>query len=181
MHQKLKRHPDSRCAAATQIEVEVRRPRPGHLTLRYALTGRMRDMRLPPAGQPKRGDELWRHSCFEAFVCGRAGGAYYEFNFAPSLQWAAYGFSAYRRDMRIAQEIAPPHLAVQAGADGLTLDAALTLNGAASLPGDATWRVALSAVIEETNGNTSYWALAHQPGKPDFHHSDCFVLTLPGA
>jgi hypothetical protein len=34
-------------------------------------------------------------------------------------------------------------------------------------------------VIEETNGRLSYWALAHPPGKPDFHHSDCFALELP--
>jgi hypothetical protein len=36
-------------------------------------------------------------------------------------------------------------------------------------------------VIEETNGRKSYWALAHPPGKPDFHHSDCFALGLPAA
>ena len=27
----------------------------------------------------------------------------------------------------------------------------------------------------------SYWALAHPPGKPDFHHPDCFALELPAA
>ena len=38
-------------------------------------------------------------------------------------------------------------------------------------------------VIEELDGTKSYWALAHPPGKPDFHHPDCFALTLaaPGA
>ena len=39
----------------------------------------------------------------------------------------------------------------------------------------------LSAVIEEADGNVSYWALAHPPGKPDFHHSDCLALELPAA
>src|SRR3546814_9971873 len=39
-------------------------------------------------------------------------------------------------------------------------------------------RVALSAVIEETDGTKSYWALRHPPGKPDFHHPDCFALAL---
>ena len=33
--------------------------------------------------------------------------------------------------------------------------------------------------IEEQDGRKSYWALAHPPGKPDFHHPDCFVLDLP--
>ena len=39
-------------------------------------------------------------------------------------------------------------------------------------------KLALSAVIEELDGTKSYWALAHPPGKPDFHHPDCFALTL---
>jgi len=38
-----------------------------------------------------------------------------------------------------------------------------------------------STTFEETNGRLSYWALAHPPGKPDFHHPDCFALELPAA
>ena len=40
-------------------------------------------------------------------------------------------------------------------------------------------QLGVSAVIEETNGRKSYWALAHPPGKADFHHDDGFVLQLP--
>jgi hypothetical protein len=36
-------------------------------------------------------------------------------------------------------------------------------------------------VIEETNGNKSYWALAHPAGKPDFHHADGFAYELSPA
>ena len=42
----------------------------------------------------------------------------------------------------------------------------------------ADWRLGLSAVIEEKDGGTSWWALAHPPGKPDFHHDDCFAARL---
>ena len=38
--------------------------------------------------------------------------------------------------------------------------------------------IGLSAVIEEEGGRKSYWALAHPPGPPDFHHPDCFTLEL---
>jgi hypothetical protein len=55
----------------------------------------------------------------------------------------------------------------------------LALDGMSSLPRDAPWRLGLSAVIEETSGRKSYWALAHPPGKPDFHHADCFAYELP--
>jgi hypothetical protein len=43
------------------------------------------------------------------------------------------------------------------------------------LPRNVLWRLGLSALIEETSGRKSYWALAHPPGKPDFHHADCFA------
>jgi len=43
---------------------------------------------------------------------------------------------------------------------------------------DAGWRSVSRRLIEETNGRKSYWALAHPPGKADFHHSDCFVYEL---
>jgi hypothetical protein len=33
-------------------------------------------------------------------------------------------------------------------------------------------------VIEEAGGGISYWALAHPPGRPDFHHADGFALEL---
>ena len=39
-------------------------------------------------------------------------------------------------------------------------------------------RLALAAVVEETSGALSYWALRHPPGAPDFHHADGFVLAL---
>ena len=38
--------------------------------------------------------------------------------------------------------------------------------------------IGLSAVIEEVGSIKSYWALQHPPGRPDFHHPDCFALEL---
>jgi hypothetical protein len=50
-----------------------------------------------------------------------------------------------------------------------------------SLRTDGSWRIGLAAVIEETSGHKSYWALAHPPGRADFHHSDSFVLEFSEA
>jgi hypothetical protein len=55
----------------------------------------------------------------------------------------------------------------------------LALDRLSALPHKATWRLGLSAVIEDSSGAKSYWALAHPPGKPDFHHPDCFAHELP--
>ena len=181
MRQALKLHPDSRCMAATHIEVDVARPRPGNLVLHYFLTGKMSDLRMPPVTVPARIDALWRHTCFEAFVRASPGTAYYEFNIAPSMQWAAYRFSDYRSGMSVAGGIGAPRIEVQSTGEGFELQATLALNGLPDLPGDAAWRLGLSAVIEEAAGRKSYWALAHPPGKADFHHSDCFAHELPAA
>jgi hypothetical protein len=58
------------------------------------------------------------------------------------------------------------------------LQASLEIDQMSSLRIDGGWRIGLAAVIEETHGHKSYWALAHPPGKADFHHSDSFALEF---
>jgi hypothetical protein len=187
MRQALRLHPDSRCLAATRIEVEVAQPRAGSVLFSYVVTGTVGDLRMPPVMPAARADELWRHTCFEAFVRPSPGEAYYEFNFAPSTQWAAYRFDSYRSGMRLAAEIGAFRIDVQAAPARYTLQAKLDVSSLPppSFPSSASgggkgggWRLGLSAVIEETSGRKSYWALAHPPGKPDFHHADCFALEF---
>ena len=122
-----------------------------------------------------RADELWRNTCFEAFVRTSPGAGYYELNFAPSTQWAAYRFSGYRSGMRVATEISAPRIETQSSPECYMLRAFLALDRLPGLPPDAGWRLGLSAVIEETSGRKSYWALMHPAGKPDFHDADSFV------
>ena len=165
--------------AATRIEVEIARSRPGNLVLHYFVTGKISGLRMPLETAPTRADELWQHTCFEAFVRASPGTAYYEFNFAPSMQWAAYRFSAYRREMSVASDVGAPRIEAQSSGELYELQASLELDGMSNLPGKAAWHLGLSAVIEETSGRKSFWALAHPPGKADFHHSDCFAYELP--
>jgi hypothetical protein len=179
MRQSLTLHPDSRCTAATHIEVDVARPRLGYLVLQYFVISKMSDLRMPPVTAPTRADELWRHTCFEAFVRASANAAYYEFNFAPSTQWAAYRFSGYREGMTSANDIRAPRIDVQSNAEQYRLQASLELGGLPNLPSDAVWHLGLSVVIEETIGRQSYWALAHPAGKADFHRADGFAHELP--
>ena len=181
MRRPLRLHPDSHCAAVTRIEVEITRLRPSNLVLEYFVTGRIGDLRMPPVTALTRAHELWQQTCFEAFVRAPGSAAYYEFNFAPSLQWAAYRFSAYRCEMSVANEVGAPRIEVHSRGESYELQAWLELDGLSSLPSDAVWHLGLSAVIEETSGRKSFWSLAHPPGKADFHHSDCFAYELPAA
>ncbi len=121
----------------------------------------------------KRTDGLWQHTCFELFVA-REGGPYHEFNFSPSGAWAAYRFDSYRKGMGDLPLHNHPVINCHSDDCDFTLIAALD---AELLPPGS--RIALSAVIEERDGTKSYWALAHPPGQPDFHHPTCFAATLP--
>jgi hypothetical protein len=175
----LKLHPESPSFAVSNIEVVVTRPSVDDLILSYIVTGKMNEVRMPPVMPAGRADELWRHTCFEAFVRASLGAAYYEFNFAPSTQWAAYRFTGYRSGMSAANEIGSLPIEVRSSPDRYTLQASLPLNLLSALPRNSFWRLGLSAVIEDTSDHLSYWALAHPPGKPDFHHPDCFAHNFP--
>ena len=116
-----------------------------------------------------------------AFIAAAPDAEYYELNFSPSGQWAAYQFSGYRSGMRVAGEITTIPIEVRPSADGCALQASLDPDQLTGLTRKRAWRVGLSAVIEDTNGEMSYWALAHPSGKPDFHHADSFACEFSPA
>ena len=173
----LQRHPDSNGGDAFRVAVEIGRPEPALLALRYRVTGPLRNLRLPPAAPPARTDELWRQTCFEAFVMD-PGGGYLELNFAPSSQWAAYRFDGYRAGMAALAAVAAPRIATAAEGDQLEVRVAADLGGVDGFDRAPSWRLGVSVVLEDSDGRISYWALAHAPGKPDFHHPDGFAFDL---
>lgn len=160
-------HPDFPPCAVEAIEV-VADIRSGASVLTYSLTGKA--PRIPAPAAPERTDELWKHTCFELFVKPEGGGSYFEFNFAPSSQWAAYRFDGYREGMGD-QPLAAPWIEPVEGGVRVAVDLG-------ALP-ESAWRVAITAVIEEADGTKSYWSAAHPAGKPDFHDPACFVFELP--
>ena len=146
----------------------------GSLELRYRLQGDIGSLCIPPRKPARRTDDLWRDTCFEAFVrTARTG--YQEFNFAPSRQWAAYEFDDYRHGMKPLRLLDSPSIVCRVDAQTLELDATL----ASPIPIPGARRFALCAVLRDMADRVSYWALAHPPGKPDFHHADGFRLELP--
>lgn len=84
-------------------------------------------------------------------------------------------------DLGLDQESIDAMLAVESDAVALPLPSQFALSAQfddTTLTLQGPWDIALSAVIEEKDGTKSYWALHHPPGAPDFHHPDCFALTL---
>ena len=170
----LQLHPTTRSTPLDRIEVEVERLGEIGLKLRYQMFGDLNRLKAPDFERAGRTDGLWRHSCFEAFVKPEGGEGYLECNFA-GLQWATYRFTGYREGMA---EAAVEPWVIEGGSDWLSIGIDPGRFARPDLPAPA-WRIGLSAVIEDMDGGLSYWALAHPPGKPDFHHPDAFALILP--
>jgi hypothetical protein len=126
---------------------------------------------LPAPAVVGRADELWRHTCVEVF--GRLpSGGYVEFNLAPSGRWAAYGFDAYRTGMSDLDGNVRIETSRRVG-DDFELSASLFWSGWPQVR-----EIGLSAVLETTDEEHAYWALAHPSTQPDFHHPDSFTLRF---
>ncbi|AJP74382.1 hypothetical protein TS85_08635 [Sphingomonas hengshuiensis] len=147
------------------------------LKAEFVAIGDIGRVLIPAPAIPERRDELWRHTCFELFFREGASGAYHEFNFAPSRHWAAYRFDSYREGMA-PSAVTGVDIYLETDPTRFALTAWLDVRPFRGIYGK---HVSLTAVIEETDGTKSYWALAHPPGKPDFHDPACFVLELPAA
>ncbi len=173
VRERLHPHPGGP-APVFSVSAAPSRPRLGLLRVRYFLEGEIDRLVIPPKGLAERRDELWRRTCFEAFIRAEGDPTYHEFNFAPSTVWAAYRFDSYRAGMRPA-DVSPPRISVETRRDAFILEAEIE---APILAAAARWRIGLSAVLEEADGAKSYWALAHAPGAPDFHHEATFACLL---
>src|SRR5215469_5410640 len=160
------------------IAVDVRLTPERVLLCHYTLDGDLTRLRVPQLGGGERTDGLWQHTCFEAFIAAAGAPGYYEFNFSPSRDWAAYHFEGYRSGMSAAPLQGPPDLAVHCGGDRLELTANVPLAGLGRLQDAPLLRLALAGVCEAADGRLTYWAQQHAPGKPDFHHPRGFILEL---
>jgi len=174
-------HPDAAGESVWSIAADVQLDAGTTLVCHYSLHGDMTAVRVPGARAGRRADDLWKHTCFEAFVAADYTPGYFEFNFSPSLDWAAYRFTDYRSGMSYATVAQAPGLQVRRTTLQLELTATVHLAGLIPLCKAPVLRLALAAVIEEGAGRLSYWALQHPPGNPDFHHPDGFALELRNA
>lgn len=128
---------------------------------------------ISQSNEPARRDELWRTTCFEAFLRAAGEESYREYNFAPSGDWAAYEFSGYRDGGAEAAVANPPYIRLENNLTWFALGATVALETGVRRA------LGLSVVLEEADGSKSYWALAHpDPDKPDFHAPDCFTASL---
>jgi hypothetical protein len=174
----LTAHPRTSSVSVNAIDARLTYGEGKTLTLVYQLKGDMARLRVPFPQSSQRTDGLWQHTCFEAFIKASARADYYEFNFSPSGEWAAYAFRGYRDGGPLDDDWLDPAISVKSEDDCLELIAVVRLNCLPVIEPGQILQLGLSAVVEENDGKLSYWALKHPVDKPDFHHPDSFALEL---
>ncbi|MGN6376425.1 MAG: DOMON-like domain-containing protein [Sphingomonas sp.] len=167
-------HPDFADSPIASIEVAATRASHGRLDFEFCAAGDVDRASWPDWIGVEPADGLWQHSCFEAFVGFPDQPGYVELNFSTSGQWAAYQFDGYRAGMRPLGQVLVAGGRTW-GEQSLRVRRSVQLT---ALDAEIDWCLGLSAVIEAADGTKSYWALAHPPGRPDFHASVCFAARL---
>ena len=157
----------------------------GILELSYNLRPAQRDgdllaLALPslePASAPMRGDrrdELWKHTCFEAFIGLPGSQKYWECNVSPLGHWNLYSFERCRHGGSGLVEALPPSVSVRQTRRDCRCDVVLDLRPWWPIGGMP--ELGLTMVVEEMNGRLSYWALSHPGDIADFHDRRSFLI-----
>lgn len=165
--------PFSVTAKAKSITIEVHHQQTSATSLKldFVLKGALNLIQWPTPASPARKDKLWEHTCLEAFY--RTSGsesAYTEINCSPAGAWNAYKFDSYRHGMR-------PGLAIQVKLVSSNLhntEARFSIEIQDS-DGIKLTALGLTAVIEFTDGEISYWALTHPAKDADFHDAQAWT------
>ena len=161
-------HPGCAAGSITVITASIEPTERGCRAV-FVVRGDIARIAVPALDQPGRFDNLWKATCFEIFW-SHDGTAYREFNLSPSTRWACYDFDAFREGMRDA----PAEVAIKVAVSDTELRLEAEIGSALPLP--AT--VALNAIIKGADGVNRFWALAFQPGAPEFHAEACRALRL---
>jgi hypothetical protein len=159
----------------------------GRFALELLLSGSVDRLLLhPPAATrregagPRRRDELWRHTCLEAFLARPDGPAYWELNGSPCGDWNVYRFRDYRR--RGVAETAVAAMESRLEGSGAERHGRLALSLPAPLAEAPVLEVAVTMVLETDTADgedaLAYRALCHPGEAPDFHLREGFLLRL---
>ncbi|HEY0044297.1 MAG TPA: DOMON-like domain-containing protein [Allosphingosinicella sp.] len=176
MQTRLWSHPACGNFGLGDIDVQFDRPTRSLVRVRYTVVGDISDIVVPPPAEPLRTDGLWESTCFELFLRRPGENEYLELNFAPSGEWAAYNFRAFRKGMVQAAMPGPPEIRASVTADRLEVEVAVS-----PWLDDGPYTMNIAAILQNHTGDRTFWSVSHPAGEPDFHHPSCFIKQLPAA
>lgn len=174
----LQKHPKSKESSVNAISVNLIAHTDKSMSVAYSAQGDIDRLFIPPRTAGECKDNLWRTTCFEMFVGHTNSTTYWELNFSPSANWAAYKFTDYRQNRQNEESFAINRLQMKQTKERFDLEVGF-LFGALQDFDLTTVCFGFSAVMMDHHGNISYWALRHGDGPPDFHDNTCFSYMLP--
>ena len=146
------------------------------LAISYKLDG-ISEVKLPQIiTQPTRQFNLWEHTCFEFFLGLKGSSQYWEFNLSPTGHWNVFRFPNYRHD--ITEEMSFNSLPFHSARQNNSLELNLEIDLSLIVSAQQDLEVGITAVVEATKAQLSYWALIHPGTEADFHRRDSFKIDL---
>lgn len=127
----------------------------------------------------QRRNEIWKATCFEAFLKSPKSSEYLELNFNPDGDWNCYHF----QDCRLPQppqEV--PHVvsvfySFEKDSSTFRYDIRLDSNFTKTFSQLSTLDVGLTSILLMKDKSKNYFALRHTAEKPDFHKPDSFIIN----
>lgn len=125
--------------------------------------------------------ELWKKTCFEIFLKIPGQAEYWEWNFAPNLNWGFFHFEDYRKALPLPSRSGGlKNLEfIRSRHEQVHLKGCLSPNFSSYLSwaflNRASLELGVSAVLMGPQGDKTYWALKHSSPKPDFHLADNYL------
>lgn len=147
------------------------------LEIIYRIQGDLNLIRWPNYNpDAKQANGLWEHTCFEFFLAKENNNQYFEFNFSPSTAWAVLSFSNYREEgSPYVSRFIPIEFNFENHCSAILKATIPLFDNLVQYP----LNIGISAVIENTDEQLSYYALTHCGKRPDFHNRNSFVLYVP--
>jgi len=181
MEVKLQSHPAcSNCSPIISIVAFLRRLN-FNISIEYLVSGELDKCSIPAVNSyPSRVDELWCHTCFEAFMCFENAEGYYELNISPTEDWNFYSFAGYHKDRSTEYRVDAIHQESQLYQNSFRKVVEFDIRKIfPDITDEQSLFLNVTAVIEDRNQNLSYWAHTHcNASRPDFHLREGFSIRL---
>jgi hypothetical protein len=145
------------------------------LKISYRLAGNLSQVLIPKVtALPQRRFELWEATCFEFFLAPLGESYYWEFNMSTSSDWNVFRLDGYRQGLRNESAVTALPVVIKQANQLVTLDLQFDLTKLGL--DNQSLEIAVTTVIQDCNGNYSYWALQHTGQEADFHRRSDFSL-----
>jgi len=148
------------------------------IAVTYDVTGEIDKVRWPALSKSQFRRELWTTTCFELFVGIPDTERYLEFNFSPSKEWCGFSFQSYRVGRSDLRDLVFSSFNVTRKESMVSIHAQFEIPETLSNFENSEHRAALTAVIEDTDGQITYWADTHRSDVPDFHNNQSFERLM---